>query len=274
MVKKKVVKKVKSKCVKKVKKEISKDVAKKVKTAASKKKNELLEKHTTGVPGFDNIISGGFVDYSSILLTGAPGTGKTIFGLQFLIEGAKKGEPGLLMTPEIPINNIKLHARSLGLDLEEYEKKKLLFFCEDGVKGEKFPLKAPCEIIKRYKIKRVVMDSLTFFKYIFRDEMEFRKGLLSFIRDLKNNNIIFMATSERSTSEFDDFRYQPQDFLFDGLIVLSMIRKGASFERTIHVVKLRGQSHDENIYPISIEKGGINVHLKQVPFSLVEKFEK
>ncbi|MBU1111549.1 MAG: ATPase domain-containing protein [archaeon] len=233
------------------------------------------ERYTTGVPGVDTLLNGGIINHSAVLLTGAPGTGKTIFTLQYLIEGAKKGQPGLMITPELSAEEIRMHAKSLGLDLEKYEKKGLINFCEDSLaSGSRSPLKVPFDIIKKKKIQRLVLDTITFFKYIFIDEKEFRKGLLSFIREMKLNNITFLATSERSTCDVYNFRFQDQDFLFDGLISLSITRKGASFERTLNIVKMRGQEHDSNIYPISIGKGGITVRLKQLPFSLIEKSEK
>ena len=67
--------------------------------------------------------------------------------------------------------------------------------------------------------------------------------------------------------------YPIEDFLFDGLIILTKIRKGSSFERVIHVAKMRGQDHSLDIYPLTIGKGGIEVHDKEIPFSLIERDE-
>ena len=233
-----------------------------------------MEKFTSGVPGLDNLLGGGIYNHSSLLATGAPGTGKTILGLQFLLEGAKKNEPGVFMTPEIPLENIRLIANSLGLEMETYEKKGLIYFVGEGIKDGKSPLKVPFDLIRKKKIKRLVLDSITFFHYLFPGEKEFRRNLLSFIKEIKDNKIAFLATSERPTLDIDNFRFQAQDFLFDGLILLTKIRKGASFERTINVAKMRGQNHDDNIFPVSIGRGGMKVQLKQLPFSLIEKSEK
>ena len=80
-----------------------------------------------------------------------------------------------------------------------------------------------------------------------------------------------MAISEKSTSGITDIEYKDEDFLFDGLILLLNIRKGATFERCIYVSKMRGESYPMNIYPFKIDKGGIKILTDQIPFSLSEK---
>ena len=79
--------------------------------------------------------------------------------------------------------------------------------------------------------------------------------------------------SEKSISNIDEIEYRAEDFLFDGLVILTKIRKSASFEHCIMVEKMRGQDHLTNIVPFTIGKGGITVFPKQLPFSLIEKDE-
>ena len=62
-----------------------------------------------------------------------------------------------------------------------------------------------------------------------------------------------------------------EDYLFDGLVILSLIRKGATYERVIQVAKMRGQNHMLNIFPLQIGKQGMTVFPNEVPFSLIEQ---
>jgi len=227
----------------------------------------------TGIPGLDDIFKGGVNKGSSILVTGAPGTGKTLFAIQFIYAGAKLGEPGLYITCEEPIDLIKDYARGIGLDLEEYEKKGLVTFVRQPISLKKIAsIARPLEIIREKKIKRVVLDSLTFFEYIHTaGEIDFRKEVLSFLMTMREQYVTLLVTSEQINPDFDSFIYRPQDFLFSGLIILAKVRKASSFERCLHVAKMRGQEHLIDIYPFKIEKGGIKVFPEQLPFSLIEK---
>ena len=60
----------------------------------------MIRKFKTGIQGFDDLLKGGLKERSSVLITGPPGTGKTVFALQYIIEGAKKGEGGVYITSQ------------------------------------------------------------------------------------------------------------------------------------------------------------------------------
>lgn len=241
---------------------------------------DFLKLIKTGIKGLDAVLDGGLRENSSVLLTGSPGTGKTIFALQFICEGARKGEPGLYITFEESIDSVREYASSVGIDLDEYERQGLITLVQQRISDKKLmTISAPISVINQKNIKRVALDSLTLFEYIHvAGTMDFRKEVLDFILKMKAAGVTLVATSQKSVVDLDALDYQPQDFLFEGVILLSKIRKASSFERCINVVKLRGQKHSIDIYPFSIGKGGIDVHNKQVPFSLIEqdsdKFEK
>ena len=232
-----------------------------------------MNKVKVGIPGLDEILKGGVKEGSSLLIMGAPGTGKSIMALQFLVEGASKKVPGLLITSEETASSVRHCANSLGIKIEEYEKKGLITILEQSIlDGKIVTIKAPMNIIRQKKIGRVALDSLTLFEYVYtKSDNEFRRGIVSFISELKKFNVTLMATSEVNTSDIDVINFRPEDFLFEGLIMLTRIRKGASFERCLNVAKMRGQDHLLDVYPFNIEKGGVNVLVTQLPFSLIEK---
>ena len=227
----------------------------------------------TGIPGLDELLKGGVRENSSILISGGPGTGKSILALQFIVEGAKKGEPGLFISAEEDINSLKEDVKSLGFNIEKYEKEKKIVLVQQPILSKKLvSIATPLSLIKEYKIKRVALDSLTLFEYMhLAGEMDYRKEVLDFIQRMKTAGVTLLATSEKTVTDTDVLEYESEDFLFDGLILLIEVRKAASFERCIHVVKMRGQDHLLDIYPFKIEKGGIKIFPDQLPFSLIEE---
>ena len=236
----------------------------------------------TGVLGLDQILKGGLRRNSSILVTGSPGTGKTIFALQFVYYGAKdNNENGIFITTEENLDDIRQFASNLGMDIKSMEAKKKLFFVQKPLttlKGGLVSIKGLIDAIKKNNVKRVSLDSMIFFDYLYPrfngNKMEFRRQVLMFINQLRRAGVTFLAVSERSVTDFDRFTYDMMDFVFEGFIVLSRIRKGSYFERVITVAKIRGQDHSLDVYPIAIGVDGLKVLFDQTPFSLVEKEDK
>ena len=227
----------------------------------------------SGIPGLDEILKGGIRKRSSVLLTGQPGSGKSIFGMQFLLQGAKDGEPGIYLTSEESVESIREYAKALGLDFDSFEKDGKIVLLKQSITTRKIlTLGLLTELIKKHMVKRVVLDSITLFQYGQQDRLSnFRKELLDFLDLMKEYNVTLVCTSEKPISDIDRMEYEPQDFLFEGVIILMKIRKGSSFERVLHVAKMRGQEHLTDIYPFTIEKGGIKVHKDQIPFSLIDR---
>lgn len=229
----------------------------------------------TGIPGFDSILKGGLRENSSVLIAGGPGTGKSIFGLQFIYEGAKTGEAGLYITFEESMESLRDYAKGLDMDLEEYEKKGLITIVQQNITTRKImSIASPIDEIKKKKIKRVVLDSLTLFEYIHvAGTMDFRKEVIDFLERMKEVGVTLIVTAQKELIDLDQFKYDPQDFLFEGLVILTKVRKANTYERCITIPKMRGQEHLLDIFPFSIGKGGININPKDIPFSLIEKDE-
>lgn len=224
----------------------------------------------TGVTGLDELLQGGLLRTSAVLVTGIPGSGKTILGLQFIAAGAREKEPGLFISCEESAESILHYAEQMGFNFSGYKELVTVFY--QPLAGKIVTFGTIIALIKQKKIKRVVIDSLTLFSYMGNDALAFRKEVAGFIIRMKENGVTLVATTERETANLQHFAYKQEDFLFEGLILLTKVRKGSSYERCISIEKMR-QSHQLGFYPFIIDAKGIAVFPKQIPFSLVEHDE-
>ncbi len=237
-----------------------------------------IEKIKTGIPGLDLVLKGGLRKNSAILLTGSPGTGKTIMALQYIYNGAKKyGDSGLFISTEEKLDDLRSYAKELGMDIVALEKQGKILLYEKPLpllKGGISSIDGLIDAIKKRKIKRVALDSIIFFEYLYpkfeEDTIEYRRQVLLFLHKLKEVGVTFLTVSERKITDLDRLDYDILDFVFEGFILTSRIRKGSYFERVLTVAKIRGQDHSLEVYPLSIGKGGVRILSDQVPFSLVK----
>ncbi|MAG73853.1 hypothetical protein CL620_06040 [archaeon] len=227
----------------------------------------------TGVEGLDSIFKGGVREGSNLLLIGPPGTGKSILTMQFLVEGAKNKEPGLCILYESEIEDYLLYADSLKIPLRKYVDAKIITIIKQSTTVQKIPtFSTPLEQIKKGKVTRIVLDSLTMFGYIHSENTKsFRFEVLKFLSLMKGYTLL--ATAESADLSIDKHSAKTEEFLFDGVIHVTKIRQESTFERVLNITKIRGQQHLLNIYPFFIEEGGVHVYPDQLPFALISHDE-
>jgi KaiC/GvpD/RAD55 family RecA-like ATPase len=123
-----------------------------------------MERAKTGIPGFDKLVEGGIPRGFNVLITGFPGTGKTIFGLQYLYNGAKQGEPGVYVSLDAPADQLKVQAKQFGWDFDALEKQKKVSFVkvpEGSIKVNIFSMIE--DAVEETGAKRLVFDNLSIF---------------------------------------------------------------------------------------------------------------
>ena len=201
---------------------------------------------------------------------------------QFIYYGSKDyNENGIFISTEESLDVLNQSAKNLGMDIASMVDKGKILFVQKPIatlKGGISSIKGLIDVIKKRNVKRVALDSLIFFEYLYPrfdgNKMEFRRQVLIFMQEMKKANVTFLVVSERSITDFDRLTYDMMDFVFEGIILLSRIRKGSYFERVLTVAKIRGQDHSLDVYPVTIGTDGLKILYDQTPFSLVEKEER
>lgn len=230
----------------------------------------MIERVKTGIKGFDNLVEGGFPKNSAILLSGTPATGKTIFALEYLINGAKKfNENGIYITFEEKSENLKNQARQFGWNLDELEKnKKIMIRQISPSEISKNTVKEIIETAKDNKIKRIVIDSLstlainvptTYLNVNEMNEYTIKRFIYAFIDELRLADATVMLISQ-SIAEDDLSRDNVSEFVCDGIVHLTFESMGGEFSRSLLVRKMRRTKNDEDIHPLEISENGVVVH--------------
>ena len=209
-----------------------------------------------GIPGLDEMLGGGLPAGYSLLLVGPSGSGKTILATEFLAEGVRRGEPGVIAafekSPSQLLNNklsalVKagqvgvINTRSLDLSIDET--------LHDLIK-----------MINRMQAKRVVIDSLSGFELALAPEFseDFRGSLYRMIAELTAMGVTILMTSELE-DRYTDLRFSPfgSAFLADAIIVQRYVEIAGQFKRAFSVVKVRGSEHSKDIRLFDITNKGI-----------------
>lgn len=229
-----------------------------------KTRNSGIGRVTTGIPGLDELLEGGYVKGSTILVTGGTGTGKTTFCVQFLLEGLRKGEPGIYVTFEEEPDDIKEDVKRYGFDLTEYEKKGIFKFVYQNPFEISDISSSIVNIINSLNAKRVVLDPISLMGMYVKEPAVLRKRLFGIIRMLKKSYTTAIISSEILDNDIGErvgslSREGVTEFVVDGVIVLNFLGIGGSSGRTLMIRKMRRTKHGMDIYPLDIGKNGMSV---------------
>ena len=213
-----------------------------------------MDRVSTGVPGLDKLIHGGYPKGSSVLISGGTGTGKTTFSLQYLWDGLQKGESCVFISLEETTQEIKNDALGFGWDLEPYIKSGKFTIVERNVFEN--PNIDFFEIDK-VKAKRVIIDSISILSLVIEDKASMRSKLQEMIKSLKARDTTVLLISERVGAGLS--RLDIEEFVADGVVVLDFTPVGPQAGRNLFIRKMRCTNHSEDVHPITIGKNGIKV---------------
>lgn len=249
-----------------------------------------MDRVKTGIKGLDELIEGGLVPNSVVLLTGTPGTGKTLFGLEYLYHGAMNGENGLFICIESSPQMLKDQAQRLGMNfasLEGFKKVNFLSVPRDNSKYSMF--KIIDDAAKAIDAKRVVFDNLSTFTInlgkfvslwgadsnVMPPTMTIALGerqtppptekamAYSIIEQLRmiGATTLVISFGERESLEAGGALStdKASEFLCDGIIELYNTFIGTQRLRTLTVRKMRNTDHSQHIHNLTVDDEGITV---------------
>jgi circadian clock protein KaiC len=216
---------------------------------------------SVGVTRLDEMLGGGIPSGFSVLIAGPSGSGKTVLATQFIREGARRGEPGVIavfekrpseyaQTSALGLDQAVrggqvgiIHTRPLDLSIDETQHELT-------------------EAIRRLKARRVVIDSLSGFELAlaptFRED--FRESLYRLVAALTGMGVTVMLTAELEDS-YTDLRFSPHGtaFLTDAIILQRYLELEGQLQRVMAVVKVRASAHSKDLRLFEITTDGIVV---------------
>jgi circadian clock protein KaiC len=225
-----------------------------------------LERMVTGIAGFDGISGGGLPVGRDTLVVGRPGTGKTVFALQFLTEGIRQfGQPGVFVTLGEQPDDLRRNAASLGFDVASWERQGSWRFVDatptedpDVVVGG-FDFSGLTtrilEAVRALSATRVVIDSVSAAFLRFADAGMVRWALHGLLSALKAAGVTAVLTAEGDDAITQEY-LRISEHATDTIVRLDYHPINGRRRRTIEVVKVRGGAHRSGAYPFTIRAPG------------------
>lgn len=229
-----------------------------------------MDRIKTGIYGLDQLMEGGLRDNTAIVVVGSSGTGKTTFGMQFLMHGIDNGEQGLYVTMEESPEQLMKEAEMLGWDMKKHHEKSLFFIHLKGKNFKKMIDEQIPQLVKArsdYDIKtRVVIDPMTPVIWATEDKLEQRELIGKLFYTLKELGVVMATVEEHSKpGEIVGEDVLLPVYLADGVIDLEYYPIGGAFNRTLKIIKMRGTHHGEGVYPYIFARGvGVVIRTSQV----------
>ncbi|HZY46759.1 MAG TPA: ATPase domain-containing protein [Candidatus Bathyarchaeia archaeon] len=236
----------------------------------------LSRRVSSGIPGLDVLLDGGFPEGKVVLVLGEPGTGKTILASQYLHSGVTRtGDKAVYVGMNEPKARFIAEMAGLGMDFSILENEGKFAYV-DATEVRRIPEQAKVgripvggrelglvnlidlvqEGIDKLSPKRVVVDSISDLVFRFPQIEERRPAVLDIVEVLQSTDTTCLLTSELPTTG-EDRVLQPEEYLAEGVILLRTLRKGI---RTLQVLKMRGSKVDTTPRPYVIKNTGLEVY--------------
>ncbi|MDH7576611.1 MAG: ATPase domain-containing protein [Bacillota bacterium] len=219
-----------------------------------------MTKIRTGITGFDELFYGGILAGSTILVEGIPGAGKTTFGIEFIYRGAQNfEEPGIVLTFEQFPASLYRDALNFGWDLQALERQnKLRVICTSPEVVLRPELDMLEGAVREIGARRVLVDSMSHFRQVVDNPLELRQAVYAFCNGLRRLNLISLLVKEQEQEERDFYSFE--EFLVDVVVRLRYgANGGLQRQRTVEIIKSRGQPHVSGRHSFKIAEEGIQV---------------
>lgn len=242
----------------------------KLRSKPGKFRSSKEERVGTGIPGLDSVMEGGFKPGSVTMVGGGAGSGKSIFSMQFLMDGIEKAnESAVYITFEQTPEALFSDMQRFNFDLEDKVKKKKLIVLHYTPEQVEKVLQSGGgtvrDAIEEIGAKRVVIDSLTAFALLHETDSEQRRALLQLFEAVKKWGCTTLVISEKEPDP-EKHLSDTMEFEADGVILIYNIRRGHERERSLEIFKMRGIHHSQRIYPLTITDKGIHISPQDTVF--------
>jgi circadian clock protein KaiC len=221
-----------------------------------------LARVSTGISGLDEMLHGGLLPGSTVLVRGAPGTGKTSLAMQFLVHGASEaGEPGLMITFEEFPASLYRDAVSLGWDLKQLERKGSLHLMftspEVFLAGLEIPDSPLNRLLQEKDVRRLVLDSITHFNRLAADPHELRQIYSRVANGLRREGVTSMLLGEEARGAATRSGKGGLSYVVDTILLLRYVEVESAIQRAVVVLKVRGSDHAKEIRRFEVREGGL-----------------
>jgi circadian clock protein KaiC len=225
----------------------------------------------TGIPGLDELVNGGYYVASTTLVVGISGAGKSVMALQFIAEGARRGERGLMITLDEPPAQVLRNAHSIGIDLQSFIDRGLVhLWYEPPQEIEIDRHFAQIEaIIADFKPGRAVIDSLsTYGSSLGVAERSFRDFFHAIVALMKEHQVTAVYNHENPemlgmSSMMGEFKVSS---LVDNILLMNWVELGDTFRLGLTIAKARAMPTSRTTYECEVVNGrGLRVLPRAVP---------
>jgi circadian clock protein KaiC len=224
------------------------------------------QKVKTGWKKLDDQLGGGLPKGSITTVSGPTGSGKSIFALQFLVNGIKSaGEPGLYIAIEESKSTLYRNMASMGWDLKQYESSNQLVIIDfpfhevDQLLDNRNPIK---ELVDRFGIERVAIDSVMPVAMKFQSQGDMSRGFMRMIENMRAWDTTALITTNDVSPKTDQIMPQTEfgiERFTDGWMHLYYLFKASQRKRMLEVIKMKGSEHETGMVPFEIDKSGISL---------------
>lgn len=222
---------------------------------------QSLRRLHTGVPGLDEIMGGGIPSGDALILAGPAGSGKTTFATQFVAEGLRNGEAGIIVVFEEYLEEYLARANARNDDIGEMIRAgrlKLMYLRPLDLSVDE-TLAEILEGVRELGAERVVIDSLSGFEVAlapaFRED--FRESLYRLVGALTATGVTVFMTVETTGAHPDvGFTTEKVSFITDDIIVQRLIEIDGELRRVLAVVKMRGSDHSHEFRTFEVTAKG------------------
>jgi circadian clock protein KaiC len=226
-----------------------------------------------GIPELDKMLGGGILEGDSLLVAGPSGTGKSALATQFIAEGLRHDEPGVMAIFEERPEGYTARASAFGLNLKTPQEKgrlEILYLRPLDLSVDE-TMQEILDAVERLGAKRLVIDSLAGFEMALAPgfRTDFRESLYRMIGALTRAGVTVLSTVEvEDTFTALPFSHYTISFLTDDIIRMRYVEIDGQLRKVMVVVKMRGGNHSKDIREYVItSKGVVIVHPRQTDYT-------